>query len=81
MPGRSQGKGGAGTALLLGVVAPADYSPLLSLQLFVAVLVGGRATWWGPAVGVGLLAALPSTADALASAVDIDPLRARRAAG
>jgi ABC-type branched-subunit amino acid transport system ATPase component/ABC-type branched-subunit amino acid transport system permease subunit len=69
--------GGAGTALLLGVVAPADYSPLLSLQLFVAVLVGGTATWWGPVVGVALLAALPSTADAIASAADLDPLRAR----
>ena len=69
--------GGAGTALLLGVVAPVDYSPLLSLQLFVAVLVGGTATWWGPAIGVALLAALPSTADAFASAVDVDPLRAR----
>src|SRR4051812_30467906 len=69
--------GGAGTAVLLGVVAPADYSPLLSLQLFVAVLVGGTATWWGPAIGVALLAALPSTADAFASALDVDPLRAR----
>src|SRR4051812_13857800 len=69
--------GGAGTAILLGVVAPADYSPLLSLQLFVAVLVGGTATWFSPAVGVALLAALPSTADALASALDVDPLRAR----
>ena len=69
--------GGAGTAVLLGVVAPADYSPLLSLQLFVAVLVGGTATWWGPAIGVGLLAALPSTADAIASAANVDPLRAR----
>ena len=69
--------GGAGTAVLLGVVAPADYSPLLSLQLFVAVLVGGAATWWGPALGVGLLAALPSTADAVASVADVDPLRAR----
>jgi ABC-type branched-subunit amino acid transport system ATPase component/ABC-type branched-subunit amino acid transport system permease subunit len=69
--------GGAGTALLLGVVAPVDYSPLLSLQLFVAVLVGGTATWWGPAIGVALLAALPSTADAVAAAVDVDPLRAR----
>src|SRR5437588_3597260 len=69
--------GGAGTAVLLGVVAPADYSPLLSLQLFVAVLVGGTATWWGPAIGVALLAALPSTSDALASAINVDPLRAR----
>jgi branched-chain amino acid transport system permease protein len=69
--------GGAGTALLLGVIAPTDFSPLLSLQLFVAVLVGGVATWWGPAIGVALLAALPSTSDNIASAVNIDPLRAR----
>src|SRR3954447_1856103 len=69
--------GGAGAAVLLGVVAPADYSPLLSLQLFVAVLVGGTATWFGPAIGVALLAALPSTSDALASAINVDPLRAR----
>jgi len=69
--------GGAGTAVLLGVVAPADYSPLLSLQLFVAVLVGGTATWWGPAIGVALLAALPWTSDRLAGAIDVDPLRAR----
>lgn len=69
--------GGAGGALLSGVVAPADYSPLLSLQLFVAVLIGGVATWWGPIVGVALLAALPSVADRIASAADIDPLRAR----
>lgn len=71
--------GGAGTALLAGVAAPTDYSPLLSLQLFVAVLVGGVATWWGPAIGVALLAALPSIADDLASSVGIDPLRARGA--
>jgi len=69
--------GGAGTALLAGVAAPADYSPLLSLQLFVAVLIGGTATWWGPAIGVGLLAAVPSAADGLANAFSIDPLRAR----
>ena len=69
--------GGAGTALLAGVAAPADYSPLLSLQLFVAVLIGGVATWWGPIVGVALLAALPSASDNIASAVGADPLRMR----
>jgi ABC-type branched-subunit amino acid transport system ATPase component/ABC-type branched-subunit amino acid transport system permease subunit len=56
---------GAGTVVLLGLVAPADVSPLLSLQLFVAVLVGGAATWWGPVVGVALLTALPHVADLL----------------
>ena len=66
---------GAGTGVLVGVVAPADYSPLLSLQLFVAVLVGGTATWWGPVVGVALLAALPSASDGVATAAGIDALR------
>jgi branched-chain amino acid transport system permease protein len=69
--------GGAGTALLLGLAAPADYSPLLSLQLFVAVLVGGTARWWGPVVGVALLAALPSASDGIATAAGVDPLRAQ----
>ena len=55
---------GAGTVVLLGLVAPADVSPLLSLQLFVAVLVGGAARWWGPVLGVALLTALPHVADA-----------------
>ena len=68
---------GAGTGILVGVVAPSDYSPLLSLQLFVAVLVGGTATWWGPAIGVALLAALPSASDGMATAAGIDPLRAQ----
>ena len=69
--------GGAGTAILLSVVAPPDYSPLLSLELFVAVLVGGVASWWGPPIGVAVLAALPDTADALARAINVDALRAR----
>jgi ABC-type branched-subunit amino acid transport system ATPase component/ABC-type branched-subunit amino acid transport system permease subunit len=56
---------GAGTVVLLGLVAPADVSPLLSLQLFVAVLIGGAATWWGPVLGVALLTALPHVADLL----------------
>jgi ABC-type branched-subunit amino acid transport system ATPase component/ABC-type branched-subunit amino acid transport system permease subunit len=56
---------GAGTVVLLGLVAPADVSPLLSLQLFVAVLVGGTTSWWGPVLGVALLTALPHVADAL----------------
>ena len=59
------GVSGAGTVVLLGLVAPADVSPLLSLQLFVAVLVGRTASWWGPVVGVALLTALPHVADAL----------------
>jgi ABC-type branched-subunit amino acid transport system ATPase component/ABC-type branched-subunit amino acid transport system permease subunit len=56
---------GAGTVVLLGLVAPADVSPLLSLQLFVAVLVGGPGRWWGPVLGVALLTGLPHVAAVL----------------
>ncbi|MCU1672969.1 MAG: Branched-chain amino acid transport system permease protein [Frankiales bacterium] len=57
------GLSGAGTVVLLGLVAPDDVSPLLSLQLFVAVLVGGATRWWGPVLGVALLTVLPYLAD------------------
>ena len=73
------GLSGAGTAVLLGLVAPADVSPLLSLQLFVAVLLGGTARWWGPLLGVAVLAALPPVADALAAGAGVAPERARGA--
>lgn len=69
--------GGAGAAVLHGVVAPADYSPLLSLQLFLAVLIGGTATWWGPTLGVAVLAALPHVADSVAGALSVDAERSR----
>lgn len=46
---------GAGSAVALGVVSPSDVSPLLSLELLVAVLVGSSARWWGPALAVALL--------------------------
>jgi branched-chain amino acid transport system permease protein len=68
---------GAGTTVLLGLVSPSDVSPLLSLQLFIAVLVGGAARWWGPVLGVALLSARPSVADRLGSAADINPERLR----
>ncbi len=68
---------GAGTGVLQGVVAPADYSPLLSLELLVAVLLVGGARWWGPVVGVAALAALPPVADALARTSGADPGRSR----
>ena len=43
---------GAGFALLLGVAAPADTSPLLALQLFAAVIVGAGAPVAGPRAGL-----------------------------
>jgi branched-chain amino acid transport system permease protein len=51
---------GAGTAVLLGVVAPSSVAPLLSIQLFVAVLIGGTANPYGPLLGVSLLLVLPT---------------------
>ena len=73
------GLSGAGTCVLLGLVAPADVSPLLSLQLFVAVLIGGTAHWWGPVVGVAVLSLLPPLADALATVAGVSPERLRGA--
>jgi len=71
------GLAGAGTAVLLGLVAAADVGPLLSLQLFVAVLVGGTAHWWGPVLGVAVLTALPPVADALGRGAGLDVERTR----
>ena len=68
---------GAGTAVLLGLVATADVSPLLSLQLFAAVLLGGTARWWGPILGTALLTALPPLADAFAAGAGAPPERVR----
>lgn len=68
---------GAGSTVLLGLVSPSDVSPLVSLQLLVAVLVGGAARWWGPVLGVALLTALPSVADTIATGSGADPERWR----
>ena len=68
---------GAGSTVLLGLVAPSDVSPLVSLQLFVAVLLGGTARWWGPVLGVAVLTALPPVADALARSGGLDAERSR----
>ena len=79
---------GAGTALLLGVAAPSSVAPLLSIQLFVAVLIGGTANPYGPLVGVGLVLLLPDqgrargllTALLLVAALALrDPVAARLA--
>ncbi|MEO6501538.1 MAG: ATP-binding cassette domain-containing protein [Jatrophihabitantaceae bacterium] len=62
------GAAGVGSTVLLGVISPADVSPLLSLELLAAVLLGaallgaalgGAAPWCGPVLGVAVLSALP----------------------
>src|SRR6478672_6434106 len=67
---------GVGSTVLLGIISPSDISPLLSLQLFVAVLLGG-ARWWGPVLGATILLSLPPVADELASAADVSPEHVR----
>ena len=56
---------GAGVSLLLGVAAPADLSPLLSLQLFAAVIVGGTSPVLGPVLAFAVIAAIPRLTDAV----------------
>ena len=68
---------GSGSTVLLGLVSPSDVSPTVSLQLFVAVLLGGTARWWGPVVGVAVLTVLPHVADALASSTGVEAERSR----
>ncbi len=58
--GAASAAAGAGIAVLLGVAAPADVSPLLSLQLFAAVIVGARS----PLLALAVIAVLPRAADA-----------------
>jgi ABC-type branched-subunit amino acid transport system ATPase component/ABC-type branched-subunit amino acid transport system permease subunit len=60
---------GVGSTVLLGVISPSDVSPLLSLQLFVAVILAGSAHWWGPVVGVALISALPPATAVIADLV------------
>jgi branched-chain amino acid transport system permease protein len=62
---------GAGSAVLIGVISPADVSPLLSLELLVVVLVGGLASWWGPVLGVAVLAVLPAGPFALVGPAEL----------
>jgi branched-chain amino acid transport system permease protein len=71
------GLAGAGSTVLQGLVSPAEASPLVSIELFVAVLIGGTAHAWGPVVGVAVLAALPAIADAAADASGTEPERGR----
>lgn len=68
---------GAGMELLNGLVSPTDVSPLLSLQLFVAVLLAGAGRWWGPVLGVALISTLPTVASTVGNAASIDPQRLR----
>jgi branched-chain amino acid transport system permease protein len=71
--------GGAGSAVLLGTVAPADVGPLLSVQLLVAVLLAGAFRPYGVVFGFAVVAAMPHAADAIASAAGAPAERVRGA--
>ncbi|MCA1832769.1 MAG: ATP-binding cassette domain-containing protein, partial [Actinobacteria bacterium] len=61
------GLAGALSVQLAGVADPAGYGPLLSVELFVAVVLGGEGRVIGPAVGAALLALIPGAARGLGS--------------
>lgn len=69
------GLAGALAVLLLGVADPTAYGPLLSVELFVAVLLGGRGSAIGPLAGAAVLAVIPPAAGALGSSAGIAPER------
>jgi branched-chain amino acid transport system permease protein len=71
--------GGAGGAVLAGSVAPSDVSPLLGLQLLVAVLIGAGWRPWGTVGGFAVVAALPHLSDSIASAAGVPEERVRGA--
>jgi ABC-type branched-subunit amino acid transport system ATPase component/ABC-type branched-subunit amino acid transport system permease subunit len=54
------GLSGSLSAQAIGVVDPASYSPLVSLQMFAAVLVGIPAGFLGPVVGLAVTSGIPA---------------------
>ena len=71
------GLAGAGVLTVTGVVAAADVSPLLSLQLLVAVLAVPLARWWAPLIGAALVGGGLAMAGRLADSAGADPARVR----
>jgi branched-chain amino acid transport system permease protein len=77
LAGGSAAAAGAGVAVLLGVAAPADVSPLLALQLFAAALAATRS----PLLGVAVIVALPHVADWLTAVLLLAAVAVRERAG
>ncbi|HEY7875425.1 MAG TPA: ATP-binding cassette domain-containing protein [Actinomycetota bacterium] len=63
--------GGVGIAQTQQVADPAAFGPLLSVQLFVAVLLGGAGTLLGPVVGVAALGLIGPLARALGDVLSV----------
>ena len=69
------GAAGALAAQVAGVADPASFGPLRSVELFVAVLLGGAGTTLGPVAGAAVLAALPRLSSALGSVFGVEEVR------
>jgi ABC-type branched-subunit amino acid transport system ATPase component/ABC-type branched-subunit amino acid transport system permease subunit len=69
------GLAGALGVHLAGVADRAAYGPVLSVELFVAVLLGGEGTVLGPVLGTIAVVAIPGAARGLGSASGIGPER------
>jgi ABC-type branched-subunit amino acid transport system ATPase component/ABC-type branched-subunit amino acid transport system permease subunit len=70
------GVAGVGTSVLLGVAGASDVSPLVSLQLFIAVLIGSAIRLpWGPLAGFLVVSVIPPVADDVASRLGLPPER------
>jgi branched-chain amino acid transport system permease protein len=65
------GLAGALGVQLAGVADTTAYGTLLSVELFVAVLLGGEGTVFGPLLGATVLAVIPRVAGGLGSAAGI----------
>ncbi|MFL5797302.1 MAG: branched-chain amino acid ABC transporter ATP-binding protein/permease [Actinomycetota bacterium] len=66
------GAAGALAVQVAGVADPASFGPLRSVELFVAVLLGGAGTTLGPVAGAAVLAALPRISAALGNAAGVE---------
>jgi ABC-type branched-subunit amino acid transport system ATPase component/ABC-type branched-subunit amino acid transport system permease subunit len=69
------GAAGALGVQLAGVADRTAYGPLLSIELFVAVLIGGERTTVGPVIGAAVLALIPPVARGFGSVAGIGPER------
>ena len=66
------GLAGAMVVQIAGVADAASFGPLRSVELFVAVLLGGAGTTLGPVVGAAVLAALPRLSGWIGSGLGIE---------
>jgi branched-chain amino acid transport system permease protein len=69
------GAAGALAVQVSGVADPSSFGPVRSVELFVAVLLGGAGTTLGPVAGAAVLAAIPRASSALGSLAGVERAR------